>query len=725
MLVVLNSTITGNYAVEYTSACPTCYPGVGIGGLARSGSSIVVGNFMLDPAGPHFDISGHHGPTSMSFGHNVIGTSYGPFTPAAGDQLGVTPEQVKLGPLQNNGGPTDTIAVGCFGVAIDAGSGGSLANDQRGSGFPRVFGASADVGAFERQNGCAPSTLIVNTTGDGSNLTGETNCDADPAPGLQCTLRAAMELANLSPGHDIDFAIPPSEPNCNASGQCVIDLTRRLPDIMEALEINGPGASQLTVRRDTSAATYFPIFTIRAAGNFHISGLTVSGGTGTGPFQDGRSGDGQGGGIYLYAHNAIVNVTRCVIAGNGFVQPGLYGPYGGIVSGLNTAAGEFVNTLNVVDTVVRDNAGAGIRASPAGIVNVKNSTISGNDGGNNAGGVSGGTVDVTNSTVTGNSSVFTGGISGGNVAITNSTIVQNIKTGHCCAGPHAGGVSVAQATIRSSIVALNTNADTFTPPYPDVKGNFTSEGYNIIGSTFGATIGPSAGDQFGVTAAQLALGPLQDNGGPAYTMLPGPGSVAIDQGRAGSLVIDQRGLPRPYDNPLIPNALGGDGSDVGAVEVTPDNDGDGMIDPFDPDDDNDGVTDDLDAFPLDPTETGDHDSDAIGNNADPDDDNDLVDDNLDAFPFDAGESSDNDGDGVGNNADTDDDNDGVADGVDNCPLMVNQNQADFDLDGIGDTCDPQTGPPVNKDQCKNNGWRRFDFPAFSNQGQCIKYVNAH
>ncbi len=83
-----------------------------------------------------------------------------------------------------------------------------------------------------------------------------------------------------------------------------------------------------------------------------------------------------------------------------------------------------------------------------------------------------------------------------------------------------------------------------------------------------------------------------------------------------------------------------------------------------------------------------------------------------------------DGDGQANCVDADDDNDGVADNLDNCPLAQNPNQADFDLDGIGDTCDAQTGPPQNKEQCKNDGWMRFDFPrTFSNQGDCIQFVN--
>jgi hypothetical protein len=82
-----------------------------------------------------------------------------------------------------------------------------------------------------------------------------------------------------------------------------------------------------------------------------------------------------------------------------------------------------------------------------------------------------------------------------------------------------------------------------------------------------------------------------------------------------------------------------------------------------------------------------------------------------------------DGDSLGDACDPDDDNDGFADGIDNCPSVSNPDQADFDNDGIGDVCDSQTGPPTDKDQCRE-GWDRFDTPAaFKNQGDCIQFVN--
>jgi hypothetical protein len=60
----------------------------------------------------------------------------------------------QLGPLADNGGPTLTHMLRSTSPAIDTGSNDmALAFDQRGTGFPRVFGAITDIGAVEWQGG--------------------------------------------------------------------------------------------------------------------------------------------------------------------------------------------------------------------------------------------------------------------------------------------------------------------------------------------------------------------------------------------------------------------------------------------------------------------------------------------------------------------------------------------------------------------------------------------
>src|SRR6185295_15919213 len=117
---------------------------------------------------------------------------------------------------------------------------------------------------------------------------------------------------------------------------------------------------------------------------------------------------------------------------------------------------------------------------------------------------------------------------------------------------------------NSTIIANNLGGFIFqgTRAAPDFSGDLNSQGYNLIGNTAGTVIlGIATGNLLDIDPL---VGPLQDNGGPTDTHALLPGSPALDAGISGGPNTDQRGFPRPFDIPSLPNAA--DGSDIGAYE---------------------------------------------------------------------------------------------------------------------------------------------------------------
>ena len=130
---------------------------------------------------------------------------------------------------------------------------------------------------------------------------------------------------------------------------------------------------------------------------------------------------------------------------------------------------------------------------------------------------------------------------------------------------HSAGPS---ATLRSTIVAKPLGGGL------NCSGTITSQGYNPSDA---AGCGLNAGAPNYDQIAPTQHGPLALNGGPTQTMLPALTSPAIDHGVAGGLTTDQRGFARTADLLAVPNAIGGDGTDIGAVEHR-DADSDGIAD---------------------------------------------------------------------------------------------------------------------------------------------------
>ncbi len=143
-LTVIASTFSGNSAVG------NC------GGIYNDGFNAVtkIGDTILNAGFPGANIANNNGGTITSVGYNLSSDGGGGFLINTADQINTDP---KLGPLQDNGGPTFTQALLSNSPAIDKGKSLGVTTDQRGAPRPFDFssianasgGDGSDIGAFE------------------------------------------------------------------------------------------------------------------------------------------------------------------------------------------------------------------------------------------------------------------------------------------------------------------------------------------------------------------------------------------------------------------------------------------------------------------------------------------------------------------------------------------------------------------------------------------------
>lgn len=463
ILNFVDSTQGGALYMSNTTVANNTASGTNLGGGIRNltayfsaNNSIIAGN-SASAAGIDFYGEFNNGE------YNLIGHSTGVTVQGMPDGM-IFDQDARLGPLQNNGGPTLTHALSPDSPAIDAGQtflafdtyGNPLVFDQRGAGFVRSAGLTTDMGSYEIE-----PTLSVDNTTDDDQLD-----DCILSVPNDCSLRGAVYNADASPSNEtivFDASVFRSVEQISLTGT-------------ELFVTNSGSLTILGNRKVIISGSFASRIFFMNGSTLNIDGVTI---------QDGNAGAGNnpGGGI----HNSfgLLRLTNSTIYNNSSITGG------GIYNGGGTSL-------------------------------ITNSTISGNTAGIGGGGGlfngDSGSVGVSNSTISGNTS---NSVNGGGGA---RTISGNIN-------------------FRNTIIAGNTS--TVSPFFgPDFTGLFTSEGYNLIGTTNSTII---TGDATGNILNQSArLAPLAFNGGGGvmtHALLTG--APAIDAGTAtNSPANDQRGANR-------------------------------------------------------------------------------------------------------------------------------------------------------------------------------------
>ncbi|MCP4702457.1 MAG: hypothetical protein GY862_37200, partial [Gammaproteobacteria bacterium] len=277
------------------------------------------------------------------------------------------------------------------------------------------------------------------------------------------------------------------------------------------------------------------------SGTLTLSNVTV----------DNNTAAADGGGLYNIV-SGTVNINDSVFSNNAATANG-----GGIKNDdVLTLSGVTVNNNS------SGGGGAGIYSSGSGSINITDSRILFNTGGN-------GIFQGANSVMTVTGSVINNNVSGieswGDLTVSNTTIALNtadgiIKRNNAKTGT-LNNVTIANNLrgifkdgASASLTVTNTIAATNGADCAGDVASITSDGYNLANDAT-CTIFVNTGD---TTGTDPLLGALQDNGGRTETMLPGAPAINVGN-NAACETADQRGVPRPL----------GTACDIGAVKTLP------------------------------------------------------------------------------------------------------------------------------------------------------------
>ncbi|MEX2237629.1 MAG: calcium-binding protein [Dehalococcoidia bacterium] len=512
-----------------------------------------------------------------------------------------------------------------------------------------------------------PDPTVVTTADD---------CTVSPN---DCSLRGAT-LAAAANGASTDaITLPAGTYTLTSTGASGGDLF-----ITSSLILTGDGADDTIIDAD-GGAFFDRVMHISCSCAVELSALTLTGGRPAGP-------NAAGGGLLVSSSTVAmdgVHITDNIATESGAGS----GARGGGIDATNS-------NVTLTNSAVTANQAVGAGISSGGGIRLINSSLA-----------------MRNGTISGNTSGGSSGSNGGGLRMDGaSTFVQmaNITISNNTATTNGAGISRSDGSgaIVNTMIVANNGAECST------FGTALSSGHNLSDDS-------TCNDTFDETSdleeqAGTHLAALADNGGttPTHALLAASTGVdAADTAICNTLTTafgnadttDQRGAARVADGDNNSTA----DCDIGAFELEPDSDGDGVTDSADncpndanadqanfdndgegdacdSDDDNDGIADGSDDCEQTPTSTN------VAADGCPDPDNDDVSTFAgDNCPSVANANQTNtDGEGEGDACDGDDDNDTILDGPDNCPLTANTNQADVDGDGTGDVCDGVDNRPT-------------------------------
>jgi predicted outer membrane repeat protein len=298
------------------------------------------------------------------------------------------------------------------------------------------------------------------------------------------SLRAAILTADAGKQSDkftIDFSVAGT-----------IDLQGPLPDLNNAIALQGPGASSLRIQRDSAVTFTSAIVTVDAGQTASLSSLTIA--------------DGTAGGI---SNRGTLSVNGCALIANST----LFG--GGIFS---------AGTLSVTNSTLSGNSavgGGGILCF--GATTISRCLLSGNTATTNGGGINNdGPLTVRDSSFTCNSATDGGGIfTGFTLTASGCTFTGNAATsvilpGDVVVGGEGGGICVVDGLAKLSGSTFSSNSAGVTGGGIFSDGFVTLAEATLTGNS--ATEGGAIFNAGGLTVSGSSLSDniASDSGGGIY-----------------------------------------------------------------------------------------------------------------------------------------------------------------------------------------------------------------